>query len=76
MTVSNSASAPTVSVTGSISATSGAIGCSSDRVVVTTTRNGGPRRSSSGWANRRSSISRAPTVSTPGDKPLVRQRLP
>ena len=71
MTASNSASAPIVSVTGAVSSTSPgrcAIGCSSDRVVVTTMRNGGPRRSSSGWANRRSSISRAPTVSTPGDK--------
>ena len=50
-----------------MSATSGAIGCSSDLVVVTTTRSGGPRRSSSGWDSRRSSIRRAPTVSTPGD---------
>jgi hypothetical protein len=67
MTASNSASTPTVSVTGSMSATSGAIGWSSDRVVVTMMRTGGPRRWSSGWASRRSSISRAPTVSTPGD---------
>ena len=50
-----------------MSATSGAIGCSRDLVVVTTTRSGGPRRSSSGWDSRRSSIMRAPTVSTPGE---------
>ena len=56
-----------VRVTGSISARSGAIGCSSERTVVTTTRSGGPSRSSSGWASRRSTIIRAPTVSTPGE---------
>ena len=50
-----------------MSARSGAIGCSSDRTVVTTTRSGGPSRSSSGRASRRSTIIRAPTVSTPGD---------
>ena len=50
-----------------MSARSGAIGCSSERVVVTTTRSGGPSRASSGWASRRSTIIRAPTVSTPGD---------
>ena len=67
MTPSNSASSPTVRVTGSMPARSGAIGCSSERTVVTTTRSGGPRRSSSGLASRRSTISRSPTVSTPGD---------
>ena len=50
-----------------MSARSGAIGCSSERAVVTTTRSGGPSRASSGLASRRSTISRAPTVSTPGD---------
>ena len=50
-----------------MSATSGAIGCTSERTVVTTTRSGGPSRSSSGLASRRSTISRSPTVSTPGE---------
>ena len=53
--------------TGSTLATSGVIGCSSERAVVTTTRRGGPSLASSGCVSRRSSISRAPTVSTPGD---------
>ena len=34
---------------------------------MTTTRSGGPSRASSGWASRRSTIIRAPTVSTPGE---------
>ena len=65
--VSKSDSAPTVSVTGSISPRSATIGCSSERAVVTTTRSGSPRCSSSGRASLRSTIIRAPTVSTPGE---------
>ncbi|SIK45383.1 Uncharacterised protein [Mycobacteroides abscessus subsp. abscessus] len=67
ITPSNSSSAPTASSTGSRSNSSGDIGCSSERTVVITTRSGTPIRESSGWANRCSTCSRAPTVSTPGD---------
>jgi hypothetical protein len=67
MVSSKSASSPSVSVTGWMSARSGAIGCTRERTVVTTTRSCGPSRSSSGWASRRSTIIRSPTVSTPGD---------
>ena len=54
-------------MTGSFSTSPVAIGCSSERTVVTTIRSGGPSRSSAGSANLRSNIIRAPTVSTPGD---------
>ena len=58
---------PTDNATGAMSPMSGDIGCNSDRTVVTTAFSGGPSRASSGFASRRNTIIRAPTVSTPGD---------
>ena len=56
-----------VKATGSTWPSRGVIGCNSERTAVTTTRRVGPSLVSSGWASRRSTINRVPTVSTPGE---------